>query len=363
MYTKHFDLNKLPFENVPDPVFFFNKGDHGRIRNHISDSLEAGRGLTVVAGPIGSGKTTLSQMLVASFSHEIKLIWIAEPPEDSMGLFLFITQEFGLTPSSTERVFVIRDIKDALMKINSEIRLLNNLEIGSTKLIQILLLGQEELIDMINRPEMEPFKQRIATLENMGKMNGERIEEYISHRIKVAGGQPSIIADTGWKALSLAFGHQNTPRTINSLCDKSLTAAFEKEKEIVDVEDVYDAAEGMGLGKEIFFYKISLKEKDKGKQFPSASEHDSANEASPLVKEPAPAFSREDKKQQPESSPISRKELGISSSLPEKSSQGLKMPLLLLSLSIAALILSISFYCQKSGSSELLKCLQALINF
>ena len=93
MYTQHFRLNKLPFENVPDPQFFYNQGDHARIREQISGSLESGRGLIVVTGPIGSGKTTLSQMIKADFPESIKLIWMAEPPANSNDLYLFLAQE------------------------------------------------------------------------------------------------------------------------------------------------------------------------------------------------------------------------------------------------------------------------------
>jgi general secretion pathway protein A len=283
MYTKHFGLEKLPFENVPDPAFFFDEGDHARIHNRITESLKAGRGLTVVTGHIGAGKTTLSQMVISEFSDDVKLIWMAEPPENSIDLFLFIAQELGLKPESSEKTFILRDIKDALQKINAEgrkclviideshlvsddtingIRLLNNLEEGSKKLIQILLLGQEELAEIINRPDMEPFRQRIATLETLGKMDTERIRKYVAHRIHVAGGGPSMLADTGWEALALAFGSGSTPRVINSLCDRSLNAAFEREKTIVDVDDVYEAAQGMGLQKEIFFYKVALRPND-----------------------------------------------------------------------------------------------------
>jgi MSHA biogenesis protein MshM len=209
MYTEHFNLNLLPFENVPDPLFFYDYGDHALIRKQISWSLQSGRGLIVVIGPIGSGKTTLSQMIKFDFPENIKLIWMGEPPANSTNLYLFLAQELGLQPSSSENTFVMRDIRNTLLKINSEgkkcliimdeshlmsddvtngIRLLNNLEEGSIKLIQLLLLGQEELMEKINRPEMEPFKQRIATLEILGKMNVDTMRKYVSHRIHVAGG-------------------------------------------------------------------------------------------------------------------------------------------------------------------------------
>ncbi|MBI4710097.1 MAG: AAA family ATPase, partial [Nitrospirae bacterium] len=287
MYTNHFGLTRLPFENVPDPAFFFDQGDHARIRTRITDSLKAGRGLIVVTGPIGSGKTTISQKIISDFSSTIKLIWMAEPPANSLDLFLFIAQGLGLKPQVSERVFILRDIKEALLKINSEgskclliideshlmgddtlngLRLLNNLEEGAIKLIQMLLLGQEELMKTVNKPEMEPFKQRIAALEIMGKMGPDRIREYILHRIRTAGGQPSIFSDTGLEALVVAFGPGNTPRVINLLCNKSLNLTFEKGKPAVDLDDIYEAAGEMGMQKEVFHYKMTLRRNEIKKQ-------------------------------------------------------------------------------------------------
>lgn len=297
-YIRHFGLKRLPFENVPNPIFFFNEGDHARVHNRIKVSLEAGRGLIVVTGPVGSGKTTLSQMLMSEFSNDIKLIWMAEPPGNSIDLFLYIAHDLGLDPVSTERTFVIRDIREALLKINSEggkclviideahlmsddvingIRILNNLEDGSTKLMQILMLGQEEVLNTINRPEMEPFKQRIATLEILGKMDADRIREYVLHRIHVAGGEHPIFADTGWEALTLAFDTGSIPRVVNSLCDRSLNFAFEREKTLVDAYDVYEAAKEMGLSKEVFHYIVSLKSREQKENVPSAAAEETVN--------------------------------------------------------------------------------------
>ncbi len=389
MYTKHFGLKMLPFENVPDPVFFFDEGDHARIHNRIKDSFRAGRGLMVVTGPIGSGKTTLSQMLISEFFNNIKLIWLAEPPENSLDLFLFIAQELSLKPTTSERVFILRDLKNVLLMIKSEgskclviideahlitddtlhgIRLLNNLEEGSAKLIQILLLGQEELITIINRPEAEAFKQRIGTMEIMGKMNADRIRAYVLHRLQVAGGASSIFADTGWQALFLAFGSGCTPRVINSLCDRSLNVAFERGKSLVDVDDVYEAAQGMGLGKDIFFYKIALKQKERDKQVPSTGENDSIKEPEALSQRPS--FSKESygtnmgyKNRQSEISQSANKGSEIGFSISKIVQKGLKMPILFFLLSIIALILSFFFYCQKSFSPDLMTCIHDLIGF
>lgn len=349
MYTEHFGLNTLPFENVPDPKFFFDEGDYARIHNNIRDSLNAGRGLMVITGPIGSGKTTLSQMIMSEFSKNRKIIWMAEPPDKRMNLFLFVAQELGLKPTTSERTFILRDIKEALLKIHSEgtnclviideshwisddtingIYSLCNLEQGSTKFIQILLLGQKELMETLKRPEVESFKQRISSLGILGKMNAESIRHYVSHRLKVAGGQPSLFTDTGWEALILALNSGGVPRITNSLCDISLQVAFDRKKTAVDVDDVYAAAEGMGIGREVYGYKVSLKQKVEEKQAPSTVGNDSIREPIAIDKKPVYALSKDSER----------------SDVLEKDKNGLRKPMILLSLSIITLIISLLFY-------------------
>ncbi|MGZ4991425.1 MAG: ExeA family protein [Methylobacter sp.] len=385
MYTKHFNLNLLPFENVPDPLFFYGYGNHALIRKQVSGSLQSGRGLIVVIGPIGSGKTTLSQMIKFDFLENIKLIWMGEPPATSSSLYLFIAQELGLQPMSTEKTFVIRDIRNALLKINAEgkkclvimdeshlmsddvingVRLLNNLEVGSVKLIQLLLLGQEELIETINKPEMEPFKQRIATLEVLGKMNVDTVLKYISHRIQVAGGSPDLISDTGWEALSIAFGSGGTPRTINSLCDKSFNVAFEREKAIVDARDVYEATQRMGMVTDVFHYICLLntreQEMERRESQPTADK--------PVPKAEAPSIAITEKAERnsreiidDEVPEISEIKMGIAES-PFIDQKSLKVPVTLLLLSIVTLTLSVLFFCQRSESTGFQAALLDLFN-
>ena len=390
MYTDHFNLTILPFENVPDPIFFFDKDDYARARKRLTESLKSGRGLLVVTGTIGSGKTTLSQMIKSDFSRDNKLIWMAAPPGNSTDLFLFIAQELGLNPSTSERTFVIRDIRNALLEINSEgrkclviideshlmsddivnsIRLLNNLEEGPVKLIQILLLGQDELMGIINRPEMEPFRQRIATLEILGKMNSGRIRDYISHRIHIAGGRLSIFADSAWEALVLPFRSGGTPRIINSLCDRSLNLAFEREKTSADAHDVLDAAQGMGIGKEIFHYAMDLRHRERMEQAPvdtvNISSREPATDSKIPLYSPAKESDETDIVQTnllTEFSQSNKKDSKADLLISRINQEGLRIPLLMLLLSLATLILSISFHCQRSGS-EPINCLYKLIGF
>ncbi|HEY8098182.1 MAG TPA: AAA family ATPase, partial [Methylobacter sp.] len=340
-------------------------------------------------GPIGSGKTTLSQMIKFDFPENIKLIWMGEPPANSTNLYLFLAQELGLKPSSTEKTFVMRDVRNALLKLNSEgkkcliimdeshlmsddvingIRLLNNLEEGSIKLIQMLLLGQEELMDIINRPEMEPFKQRIATLEILGKMNVDTMRNYVSHRIQVAGGTPGIISETGWEALSIAFSTGGTPRTINSLCDRSFNVAFERKKPVVDALDIYEATQRMGLVTDVFHYicLLNTQEREREREIksreaqPAADKpiQETAEQPSPSIPREAEPRSQETVNEVPDVSGIRMG--GAELSLADQSD--LKAPVALLLLSVAALTASVLFFCHRTDSTGFLGCMTDLFN-
>lgn len=273
MYTDHFSLNSLPFENVSDPACFFEQGDYSRVLSRMVDSVRAEKGLMVVAGPIGTGKTTLSQKLMVSVPKNTRIIWLGEPPDTSDELLLFLSQELHISPGSSGRVFVLRDIKEYLLKLRNEgnrclliidevhkisddalecVRLLNNLEQGSSKLIQMLLIGQEEFLVKLSRPQLESFKQRIAWLEAIGTMTPLQTHEYIMHRLKVAGSRSSIFADDAIEAIVSAT--RGTPRLVNTFCDRALRISYESGNPLVDVESVRQAADEIGLGSEVFLW-------------------------------------------------------------------------------------------------------------
>ncbi len=106
------------------------------------------------------------------------------------------------------------------------VRLLNNLEQGADKLIQVLLLGQEELAVMLTSPGREAFRQRIANLEQLGRMTQQQVRDYVRHRLRVAGGGADIFPDLVLDAVAEAAG--GIPRLTNSLCDRAMLRAFEQ---------------------------------------------------------------------------------------------------------------------------------------
>ncbi|MHB8835963.1 MAG: ExeA family protein [Candidatus Methylomirabilia bacterium] len=290
MYLEHFGLRTLPFENVPDPAFFFDEGDYQRILRRLASAIASGRGLMVVAGPIGSGKTTLSQKLMSGLPESTVQLWLAEPPGTDRELFQLLLQRLGARFAWDSRVLALGILRDMLLKLHARggqclvivdeshkfsdegleaIRLLNNLEQGGLKLIQVLMLGQEELASMLTGTGREAFRQRIANFEVLGRMDPPQVCDYVGHRLRVAGGDPAIFTDLVLEAVAAACG--GIPRLINSLCDRALLHAFEGGKAAVDTKDLLKAAEDVGVYRKAFHFLVGRERTETAAPTPAAA--------------------------------------------------------------------------------------------
>jgi len=383
MYASHFGLRVLPFENVPDPAFFFDDGEYQRILRRLVSAVGAGRGLMVVAGPIGSGKTTLSQKLMADLPESTTQLWLAEPPASDRELFQMLLQRLGARLNWESRVLALGVLRDLLLKLHAAggqclvvvdeshkfsdegleaIRLLNNLEQGASKLIQVLMLGQEELTAMLTGAGHEAFRQRIANFEVLGRMKQPQVRAYVRHRLRVAGGDPGIFPDLVLDAVAEAAG--GVPRLTNSLCDRSLRNAFETGKRVVDTKDLLQAAEEVGVYRKAFHFIVGQERAEIAPPVP-------ATPPAPAPGRPRVPVVPSDTQSTPagptESSPSILTPPQSAAALPETAAPAgtprrqLLMPLTLLAGGVAALAASLLFYCSRAAAHYGGDCLAHLV--
>jgi general secretion pathway protein A len=249
MYEKFFGLQNKPFDLVPNPRFLFPSKSHRKALNFLHYGLQEKAGFILLTGEIGSGKTTVIREIVNKLDSSRVLSLVFNTRVNSNQLLAMINDDFGLETEGKDKVLLLRELNDFLIKKHGEncfpviiideaqnlspdtleeIRLLSNLEKDDCKLVQIILVGQPELKKIIAQPELEQLRQRIGIVCHLQPLNREEIEEYIFHRLEIAGNRNAVNFQEG--ALDIIFRlSQGIPRLINVSCDFLLLAAFVEE--------------------------------------------------------------------------------------------------------------------------------------
>jgi general secretion pathway protein A len=267
MYTEFYGLSKKPFNMTPDPAFLYLTAQHREALAGLSYAILERKGFLVLSGMAGSGKTTLLAWILERLPCDTVQTSVILNPLLTREEFLELAMlDFGLTnipASKAQRLWMLQKfllqgkkdgkvsvlIVDEAHKLSvellEEIRLLGNLEYGDEKLIQILLIGQTELDELMDRPELWQLKQRVSVRLAIGPLSVESVDKYIHHRWTTAGGgdspfDPEAIAN-------IRKWSKGVPRLINSLCDNALTLAFTDEARKVGVAYVNAAAKDLQL--------------------------------------------------------------------------------------------------------------------
>jgi len=266
LYLEHFGFRRLPFENTPDPAFFFMGSRYRDILALLMHSTVSRKGLMCITGPVGSGKTMLSVALAEHVPDQTRIIRLSHPSAAREELLPFIADslEISVPPSGT--LMLTEKIRENLRWLNEEgkqclliideahlirkeffqeILVLSNLETPDFKLLQILLLGQRELADTFAQPDMRQLMQRLAVSATLDPMNREQSLRYIAHRLKIAGGSAEIFSPGVADALIRVSG--GIPRNINKLCDAALLNAFVAGHPKVKEADFRRALENLGF--------------------------------------------------------------------------------------------------------------------
>ena len=247
MYEAFYGLSSKPFQLIPDPNFYFGSKQHRRAKAYLDYGVLRNDGFIVITGEIGAGKTTLLRGLLDSLNQSAvvagHVVTTQLDAEDTLRMVgaafgvrvkdvakseLLMTLEAFLVSQASQGkrcLLIVDEAQNLSMRAVEELRMLSNFQFGNQSLLQTFLVGQPEFRDIMQRPEMEQFKQRIAATCHIGPLDQEETKGYIEHRLKCAGstGKPSFDADA-YRAIYVAS--QGIPRRINSICDRLLLLGF-----------------------------------------------------------------------------------------------------------------------------------------
>ncbi len=246
MYTNFFGCLEKPFSLVPNPKYLYLSSKHGNALTFLEYGLTEKIGFVMLTGEIGIGKTTLIRHLLNQVEADMDVAVIFNTNVLSNDLIKLILNEFEIKYddriskakaldvlyhflikkySENRRVLLIIDeAQDLSNFVLEEIRMLSNLQTDEEMLLQIMIVGQPNLRSKIQEPELEQFAQRISVSYHIAAMTLEETRAYIAHRIKKAGGSPTIFP---YKVVEKIFEvSAGIPRTIKILCDAALVYGY-----------------------------------------------------------------------------------------------------------------------------------------
>ncbi|MEZ4485584.1 MAG: XrtA-associated ATPase [Syntrophotaleaceae bacterium] len=266
MYESFFGLQAKPFNLVPDPRFLYLSRTHKKALHYLQYGLQEGAGFILLTGEVGSGKTTILKDFVRRLAGDTVLAMVFNTSLGGEQLLAAVNEEFGLDVAGRDKLGLQRDLNDFLIQQYAEnvapiliideaqnlspesleeVRLLSNLETGGTKLLQIILVGQPELQEILDRHSLRQLRQRIAVSCHLSALALEEIEEYIRYRLEKAGNRDAVTFEIGSMEIIYRFSG-GIPRLVNRICDFLLLSAFGEENTHLSVELVADVAMEVG---------------------------------------------------------------------------------------------------------------------
>lgn len=266
MYCKFYGLKERPFNVTANPAFFFSSRQHHEALSHLLYGVTQRKGIIVITGEIGTGKTTLCRFFIDQLDKNTKVAFILNPYFSEVQLLEVITRDFGIEVKNKSRLsfvwefnrFLLAEaetgnnvilIIDEAQNLNprqlEQIRLLSNLETEKDKLIQIVLAGQPELNRRLDLYELRQIKQRIMVSYHIVPLDKDGVREYIKHRLSTAGSDGRIkFTEEAFYLISDFSG--GIPRLINIICDRALLAGFVSETNAIDFNIINKCTEELG---------------------------------------------------------------------------------------------------------------------
>ena len=267
MYNEYFGFKESPFSIAPDPHYLYMTAQHREALAHLVYGLNSDGGCILLTGEVGTGKTTICRCLLEQIPEHANIALLLNPKVTAIELLETICDEFKIDypdedntvktyvdllntfllkahANNEKTVLIIDEAQNLDSTVLEQLRLLTNLETNQRKLLQIVILGQPELLDILSQEKMRQLAQRITARFHLKPLSKDEIKAYISHRLAIAGQNIQLFPDSAIKRIYQIS--KGIPRLINVICDRALLGAYVQNKPSIDISTLNQAA------KEIF---------------------------------------------------------------------------------------------------------------
>lgn len=266
MYLSFYHLLDKPFAAKPDPSFLWLGPNYAEALSVMRHGIFAGKGFVLLTGDAGSGKTTLVHALTGSFDKDVVWAVLANPDLDRLDFYNAIARGFGIDREFSSKVqfllqfsaflhsareadqkvvLLVDDCHRLSQDLLEELRLLANIEKDGTRLIDICFIGRREFLDTLTQPNNRAVGQRLAGKAELVPLSFSETEEYIRHRLKVAGTEEELFTA---KAVQLIYrAAEGNPRLINMICDQALNAGAATESRLIGRQIVEECLAQLNL--------------------------------------------------------------------------------------------------------------------
>src|SRR5688572_5126004 len=255
MYESFFGLKEKPFSLLPDPDFLFMSSKHSLALSILEYSLAGQAGFCAITGDIGSGKTTLVRALLRRIGRDVTLGLISNTHSGLTDITAWALAAFGRGTNAQSDaeiyqelmhfligeyaagrrcVLIVDEAQNLTIEALEELRLLSNINSDKDLLLQVILVGQPELLTKLNRPELRQFAQRVSLAYHLAPLTYLETRRYIRHRLETAGSRRPIFSDMAIGIVHYFSG--GVPRVINSICDMSLVYGLGENLQDVDLD-------------------------------------------------------------------------------------------------------------------------------
>jgi general secretion pathway protein A len=264
MYTAFFGLTEKPFAITPDPRYLYLSERHAEALAHLLYGINESGGFIQLTGEVGTGKTTVVRTLLSRVPHHADVAVILNPRITPVEFLLTICEELGVSIAEADRnsvkemvdalnrrllsahaegrriIVLVDEAQNLSIDVLEQVRLLTNLETPTQKLLQIILIGQPELRELLDRTDLRQLAQRITGRYHLKPLSREETKGYVRHRMRVAGATEEVFTPRALLELHrLSLG---IPRVINVACDRALLGAYTQETKKVSASLVRRAA-------------------------------------------------------------------------------------------------------------------------